>query len=159
MLSRGRRALQRTLALAPIEAREMSARQDRPDNALAVDVHAARRKALHRCFRIVPRHFVDLGERGLRRMLAWNEANERTRHALNGSPHRSIRRGRVAVVLDAEPFVFRRIVRLIRLSVGVALAVPVVVEDECAPALGQLLVVALVPDFCVEPALDAGGAE
>ena len=48
---------------------------------------------------------------------------------------------------------------LVRLGVGVALAVAVVVEDERAPALRCLLVVRLVPDLHVEPALDAGGSE
>src|SRR2546428_13788520 len=44
---RGGRAVERALALAAIEAGEMSAREHRPDDAFAVDVQAARCVALH----------------------------------------------------------------------------------------------------------------
>ena len=137
----------------------MSAREHRPDDALAVDVHAARREALHRRLRVVPRHLVVLGQRRLRRVSAGNETHERARHPLDRSPDRAVRRRRVAVVLHVEPLVLGWIRRLIRFRVGVALPVAVVVEDERAPALRQLLVVRLVPDLRVEPALDAGGPE
>src|SRR5205807_112801 len=63
----GRRSgtVERTLALAPIEARVMSAREHGPDDALAVDIHAAWREALHRRLRVIPWHLVVFGQRGL----------------------------------------------------------------------------------------------
>jgi hypothetical protein len=41
MLTRGGRAVERPLAFAPIEASEMTARQRRPEDAVAIDVSAA----------------------------------------------------------------------------------------------------------------------
>ena len=137
----------------------MSAREHRPDDALAVDVHAARREALHRRLRVVPRHLVVLGQRRLGRVRSGNETNERARHSLDRSPDRAVRRRRVAVERHVDPLVLGWIRRLIRFGVGVALAVSVVIEDERAPALRFLLVVRLVPDLGVEPALDAGRPE
>ena len=80
----------------------MSARQHRPDDVLAVDVHAARREALHGRLRVVPRHLVDLGQRGLRRVRSGDEAPKRARHALDGSPDRAVVRRRVAVELHVR---------------------------------------------------------
>ena len=46
-----------------------------------------------------------------------------------------------------------------RFGVTAALPVPVVIENKRAPALRFLLVVGLVPDLRIEPALDAGRSE
>src|SRR5208283_6063006 len=43
VLPRRRRAIERALALAPVEAGEMPTCERCPDNAIAVDVHSARR--------------------------------------------------------------------------------------------------------------------
>ena len=58
-----------------------------------------------------------------------------------------------------DPVVLRRIDRLVGLRIRVPLSVAVGVEDERRPALRLLLVVRLVPDLRVEPALDTGGSE
>ena len=78
---------------------------------------------------------------------------------MDRSPDRAVRRRRDAVVRHVDPLVLGGIRRLIRFGVGVALPVPVVIEDERAPALRFLLVVRLVPDLGIEPALDAGRPE
>src|SRR5438445_13271571 len=90
MLTRGRRTVERTFALAAIEARHVSARQRDPRDAVAVDVHAARREALHCCFRVVIWRLVVLGERGLGRMRARVEPNDATRKSERRSPDRTI---------------------------------------------------------------------
>ena len=157
--SRGGRAVERALALAAVEAGVMSAREHRPDDALAVDVHAARRETLHRRLRVVPRHLVVLGQRSLGRVRSRGETNQRARHSQDRSPDRAVRRRRVAVVRHIDSFVLGFIRRLIRFRVGVAFPVSVVIQDERAPTLGFLLVVRLVPDPGVEPALNAGRPE
>src|SRR5208283_5644221 len=47
VLPRRRRSVERAFALAPVEAGEMPARERCPDNAVAVDVHPARRVSLN----------------------------------------------------------------------------------------------------------------
>src|SRR4030095_671434 len=44
-------------------------------------------------------------------------------------------------------------------GIRIALPVTVVVENEGAPSLRGFFIVGLVPDFDVEPSLDAGGTE
>src|SRR4029077_8680390 len=61
-------SVERPFALASIEAAEMPARQRHPDDALAVDVGAARAEAGRR-------HVEDLGQRGL-----WRVRSERHAH-------------------------------------------------------------------------------
>src|SRR6185503_14159645 len=120
---RGHWPIQRSFALAAIKAGQMSARQNGPDDVLAVDVHAARRKPLHLGVRVVPWHLVVLGQRRFRRMRAWHESNNRARHPLDRSPHGAIVRRRVAIELNVEALVLRWISRIVRLGVGVALSV------------------------------------
>src|SRR5207237_8954703 len=62
VLARGARAVERSLALAPVETREMSARERRPDDAFAIDVHAARGIAGERRLE----HFRERRLRGVR---------------------------------------------------------------------------------------------
>ena len=62
MLPRRRRPVERSLALAPVEAGEMSAREDRPDYAVAIDVEPARRESLHWRLRVVPGQLVDFSQ-------------------------------------------------------------------------------------------------
>src|SRR5262249_10321109 len=57
-------AVQRTLALASIEAGEVAAGQGRPDNAITINVHTPESVAGVRHAWIVPRNRVDLRERG-----------------------------------------------------------------------------------------------
>ena len=71
--------VQRPLALAPVEAREMTARQRRPDDAVAVDVHAARQTARGR-------RLIDLRGRGGRRVRSGIQPLHGARKAEHGSP-------------------------------------------------------------------------
>ena len=159
MLPRGRRPVEGTLALASIEARQVSARQHGPDHVVAVHVHAARSKSLPARLRVVPRDLVDFRERGCRRIRSGHQTNQRARHAEDGTPDRSVdRTRRHAVERRVDSFVLRRIDRLIGLDVGVALAVAVRVQDEYGPPLRLLLVVRLVVHLRVEPALDRTAA-
>src|SRR5258706_183679 len=64
------RPIQRALAFTAIETRQMSARDHGPHHAVAIDVQAARPEALHCRLGVVPREFIDLRERRLRRMRA-----------------------------------------------------------------------------------------
>ena len=89
VLAGRRRPVQRPLALAAIEAGQVAARERRPDDAVAIDVHAARREA--RVRRIVERRLVDFGERGLRRIRPGIEPDDGAGKPEHRCP-RSIRR-------------------------------------------------------------------
>ena len=88
-----------------------------------------------------------------------NETNNGARHSHGCSPHRAVRRRRDAVERHVDALVLGWVRRLIRFGVTAALPVPVVIENKRAPALRFLLVVGLVPDLRIEPALDAGRSE
>src|SRR5688572_7962361 len=122
----------------------MSARRPDPDDAFAIDVHAARRIGGHR-LAIFHRQLVVLRQRRLRWIRARNEARDGAREARHRAPDRTVNRTwSHAVVWRADPFVLGGIDRLIRLHVRVALAVAVRVEDERRPSLRLLLVTGLV---------------
>src|SRR5204863_183423 len=114
MLAGGSRSVQRTFALSPVEARELSARKNGPYNTVAVDVHTAWRETLSRSLRIVPRHLVGFRQRGCRRIRTRNKPHEHTGHALNRSPDRVIQRARShAIERRVDTLVFLWIDRLI----------------------------------------------
>src|SRR5271154_6705341 len=54
----GLRPVERTFALLPVEACQVSTRHRHPDDAVAIDVHSPRRKAPHRGPRVVPWRFI-----------------------------------------------------------------------------------------------------
>ena len=142
------RPVERSFALAPIEAAEMAARERRPDDALLVDVGAADAEARQR-------NVVDLRERRLRGIRPRNDAHDRARESPHGTPDRAVGRTRHhGVEAGHDPLVFRRIHRLIGLDVLVALAVAVGVEDQRRPALRFRRVAGLVEYLHVEPADD-----
>src|SRR5437667_1959870 len=72
-------AVERPLAPSTVEAREMSARQRRPDDAAPIDVHAAR--PVSRQWRL--EHFR---QRGRRRIRSRIEPNDVTRETQHGAP-------------------------------------------------------------------------
>src|SRR5262245_8358774 len=72
MVAGGLRAAERGLALAAIEASKLATRQRDPDDAIAVDVAAARTEPWLR-------HVVDLGDGGFRRIWSRHHTNHRTR--------------------------------------------------------------------------------
>src|SRR5437879_1341277 len=92
-------------------------------------------------------------------MRSRDETNQRARHSHGSSPDRAVRRRRNAVERHVDALVLHGIGWLTRFGVGVALAVTVVIENERAPALRFLLIVRLVPDLRIEPALNAGRPE
>ena len=145
-------SVQRTLALAAVEAAQMAARERHPHDALRVDVAAADAEAGRR-------DVIDLGERGLRRILSQDDANDRAGVAAVRTPDRSVHRARhdrVEAGLDA--LVLRRIDGLIGLDVRVALAVAVRVEDERRPSLRLHDVAGRVVHLRVDPAEDIAAA-
>ena len=149
MPSRRLRPVERRLALAAIEAGEVTAAQCDPGDAVAVDVHAADAVAA-----LLGRHLEPLRERGLVRVRARREADDRAGNGVDRSPDRSIG-GRVdAVELVVNQLVLGRIDRILRADVRIALAVAVGVEDEARPPLRLLRVVRLVPHLRVQPAED-----
>src|SRR4029434_10629835 len=142
VLSRRGRAVKRPVALAPVEAGEMSACQWHPDDAVAIDVHAARPIAIHSGLGLVPRHLVDFRQSGRRRVVAWihpNDCSTKSPHRPpDGTAHRVYAD---AVVASYDPFVFCRINGLFGLYVFIAFAVAVGVEDERRPTLDRKSVV------------------
>src|SRR5262249_34382159 len=75
----GRRRTVENLAFPPIETRQMTTTgESRPDNAIAVDVDAARYIPVHRRTRILERRLVDFGERRCRRIGTWTQAHDGT---------------------------------------------------------------------------------
>src|SRR6185503_11338995 len=159
MLAGRLRPVQRALALATVEARKLTAREHGPDDAVGIDVHAARREALRRRFRVVPRHLVVLGERRVGRVRTRHDADDGTRHPEYRAPHRSIRwTRRHAVEAALDPLVLRRVDWIVDADKRIALAVAVGVEHERGPALRLRLVMRLVVDACVEPRDDRAAA-
>src|SRR4030095_13899801 len=138
-------AVERPLALPAVEAREMSAGERRPHDAVAIDVHAARP---------VPRkgRLEDFRERGPRGVRTRIEADDVAGIAEHCAPDGAV----VRVHTDAiegrhDPLVLGGIDRLIGLDVLVALAVAIGVEDERCPALCFLLVAGLVEHPAIQP--------
>ena len=81
------RSVERTLALAPVEAADMTACERHPHHALAVDIASARAEARHR-------YVVDFRQRGFRRVGAGSEPHDRAGAGAQRPPHRSVDRVR-----------------------------------------------------------------
>ena len=155
MLAGRFRPVQRPLALAPVEAAEVPARERHPVDAVAIDVAAARPVA-------GKRRLVHFGERGLRRVRARIDPHDVAGHreSHHRSPDRAVHRIHGdCVKVDREPPVLRGIVRLAGLDVRVALAVAVGVENERRPALRTFLVAGLLEHPAIQPADDAVAAD
>ena len=136
VLSRRGRTVERPVAFAPVEAREMTARQRQPDDSVAIDVHAARPVSIHGRLGLVPRHLVDFRQSGGRWVLAGIQPNDRAGKAQHRAPDRTIDRTHAdAVEARHDPLVFGRIDWSVWLHVLVALAVAVGVENERRPTL------------------------
>ena len=146
------RPVERPFALAAIEARHVAAGERRPEHAVAIDVAAARRVAGHR-------RFVHFRERRLRRIGSGVQPHDGAGKSEHAAPDRSIGRGRDRIEAAAVPPVLRRIQRLIRLDVPVALAVAVGIDHERRPSLRLRLVVRLVEQHGIQPADHAVAAE
>src|SRR3954465_8639369 len=112
-------AVQRRLALRPIEAREMPARERGPEHAVAVDVAAARTVSRHR-------RLVELGERRARGGSPRIDAHPVARKSERPGPYR----GRPGINGDAietgdHAVVLGRIERVVRVGEIVAPAIAV----------------------------------
>src|SRR5262245_19590194 len=92
MLTCCSRAVERSLAFATIEACKMTACKWCPNDSVARDIESARREALNRCFRIVPRQFVDFSERRLGRIRPWDDSDNSPWKTEDTSPNGTIRR-------------------------------------------------------------------
>src|ERR1019366_8123650 len=140
---------------AAVEAGEVAAAEGDPDNAVAVDIHAAGRVAGDGSLRVIPRDFVIFGERGFGRILARIEADQAAGEAEDAAPDHAVGAeaesieggvearvpGGIDLRIDdsggAEAFAAGgRGDLLFTLGVVVALAVAVGVEHESGPALG-----------------------
>src|SRR5262249_39978865 len=143
---RGTRSIERPLALAAIEAGDVSARQGDPCSPLSIDVEPA-----HSISR--RRDFVDFGERGLGWIRSELHANDPTRVTDVRSPDRAIERT-VGDAVEPEPdaLVLGGIIRLVGFGVRVPLAIAVGVDDERRPALGLPRVARLPEHLRVHPA-------
>src|SRR5215813_9224725 len=142
------------LAFAPVEGTHVAAGERHPDDAVAIDVHAARRVARHR-------RLVDFGQRRSRRVITEVDARNRSRKAEHRSPDRAVDRAYGdAVDAHRHALILRWIDRLLGIDIVVALAVAVRVEHERRQSLRLLLVAGLVEHRGVEPAehLVAGSA-
>ena len=152
MLAGGVRSVERTLALAPVEAAEMAARERAP-----------RRRRSCRCRRRGCRKpgsgtLIDFGQAGRR-----VEAQEGRRAAeyADRVPDRAVHRARhhrIGPGARHDALVLGRIGRLVGLDELVALAVAVGVEDERRPALRLRRVAGLVEHLGVDPAGHRPGA-
>src|SRR5262249_43616480 len=129
MIARRLGSVERTFALAAVEAADVAARERHPDDAPAGGVAPARAEAREP-------GVVDFRKRGLRRVGAGIEPHDRTRARAQRAPDRAVdrvRHHRVEHLRDA--LVLGRIDWLVRLDIVVALAVAVGVEDERRPSL------------------------
>src|SRR5262249_53816400 len=123
------RAVKRTLAFAPVETAEMTARQRYPEHAVGIDIAAARPEAGRW-------HLIELGECGVGRIVARRNQNGPAGIAQHAAPHCSVSGAdRHAVVVHRDALVLSRIDRLIGLDPVVPPAIAVGVEDEWRPAL------------------------
>ena len=130
------RAVERSLAFAPIEAREVAARERRPHNTIQIEIDAARAVSL------IGR-YVHFGQSRLRRVWTRHEAQDIARlvHAREAdihrlAPDRIVNRTRLNTVKSGHhAFILRRIERLICFDVGIAFAVAVRINNERRPTL------------------------
>ena len=126
----------------------MSARERRPHDALAIDVHAARRIAGERRLE----HF---GEGGLRRIRSQIQADDVARVSQHRAPDRAVDRARgEPVEAGHDALVLLRVDRIVRPHVIVAPAVAVGVQNERGPALRLLLIAGFLEHLSVEPSED-----
>src|SRR5690606_18166599 len=129
-----------------VELSQMTAGERRPHHPVAVYVRTANPEAGER-------NVVHLRERGVRRIWAWIQANQRARIAAPRAPYGTVhgtRHDRVVACVDAP--IEGRIQRLVRLRVRIALSVAVGVENQRRPALRSLGIAGLVEQLRVEPA-------
>src|SRR5690348_8626823 len=153
MLSCGIGAVERSFALAAVEAGHVAAGEHGPHHAVAIDIEAAWGKALYLGARRVPRDFVVFGESRVGGIRTRNHAYNRAGEAQNRSPNGAILgTDGYAVEADIEALVLGGIDRLVRFDVGVALAVAIGIENKRRPALRFFFVVSLVPQLGVQPA-------
>src|SRR6185295_10345559 len=86
LLPGGLRPVEWTFAFPPVEARQMPTPERDPGDVIAVEVHSARRKALHWSFRVAPRHFVVFRQSGLGRIRSWSQPDDTAREAQHAAP-------------------------------------------------------------------------
>src|ERR1051326_2393509 len=131
----------------------MPARERRPDDALLVDIRAADAEARQR-------DVVNLGQRRFGRIRSRRDAHDGAGKGSHGTPDRAVRGARHdGIKTRDDALVLGRIDRLVRLDIGVALAVAVGVENHRRPALGLRRVAGLVEFLHVEPADDHPSAK
>src|SRR6266403_354633 len=153
MIAGGCRAVERSFALAPVEAPDVAAAHRGPHDALLVDVGTANAE-------IRLRYVVDLRERGSRRVWPGSHPDDRRSAAecADRAPDRAVDGARHhGVEAAGDPLVLGRIDRLIGLHVVVTLAVAVGIEHERGPSLRLGGVARLVEHLGVDPA-DHGAA-
>src|SRR4029434_8031285 len=125
-----------SLTLASVKACEMATRQHGPDNAVAIDIHPAWTVSLRQGLGVLPRHFVNFGQSGVRWIRSRVQPNHLTGKHSNRAPHRTIDQAPSnAVEARLQLFVLRGIDGVFRAHIIISLAVAVSVEDECRPTL------------------------
>src|SRR5262245_38363752 len=144
MLASSSRPVERPLALAPVETRQVAARRRRPYHAVLVDVTATDTEA--RQGHVVDFRQASFGHKTQDRRGATEHADSIPNRAVHRARHHSI-----GPRTGDNPLVFGRVERLIRLDVFVALAIAVGIEDEGGPTLGLRRVTGLVEPFGVDP--------
>src|SRR2546426_713097 len=115
MIAGGFRAVERALAFSPVEAGKMAACERRPNNALFVDVSAADAE---------PRQWyvVNFRDGGLGGIWPGRDAHDGAWKSSHGAPDRAVSRARHdCIEARRDALVLRRIHRLVRLDVSVAL--------------------------------------
>src|SRR5215470_3316846 len=147
--------IERSLALAAIETREVAAGERRPNDTIARDIQSAWRESLNRRFRIVPRQLVHFSERGLGGIRSGSDSDDRTGETEDRSPNGAIGRTHShAIERTRDPLVLRRIDRLIRLDVCVAFTVAVGIQNESRPSLRLLFIAGFIEHLHVQPTDD-----
>src|SRR5437899_8805131 len=126
----GARPVERSLALATVEAGDVTAVERQPSDAVAVDIHAADAEA-------GKRHLVDLGKRGVGRIWPRIETDDVAGMRQVRAPDRAVnRRPGDCIHAKGQPSILGVIGRLTRLVVAlVTLAVAIGIYDEWGPAL------------------------
>src|SRR5436189_6114468 len=146
MFAGGVRPVERAFALPAVEAAEVAARERSPEDAVAVDVAAARPIT-------GKRRLVDLGKGGTRGIGPGIHAHDIAREGARGAPDASVHWvHRDGIQTGDHSLVLGRIDRRVGLDPFVALAVAVGVEHERRPPLRALFVPGFLEETAVEPA-------
>src|ERR1700688_3052239 len=90
VLPGSRRPIERTFALATVEACQVPAAQRHPSDIVRVDIHPARRISLYLRLGVVPRDLVIFCHCRFRRICSWIQSHDSAGEAQYAAPDHSV---------------------------------------------------------------------